>query len=139
MQKNDEAGFTLLSVLIAVMIIGVMTAIAVPRLSAMMTRANTARIQSDLTTIDTSIALYQTEKGTNPQSLSDLTEYLQNADKLKPPTGKCYIRGQAEPMDVTADATYAISKGDANTGEVRATCLEHTANDFVHDTASKTD
>ena len=108
MQKNDEAGFTLLSVLIAVMIIGVMTAIAVPRLSAMMTRANTARIQSDLTTIDTSIALYQTEKGTNPKSLSDLTEYLQDADKLKPPAGKCYMRGKADPQPVPEGTTYAI-------------------------------
>ena len=133
MQKNDEAGFTLLSVLIAVMIIGVMTAIAVPRLSAMMTRANTARIQSDLTTIDTS-----TEKGTNPKSLSDLTEYLQDADKLKPPAGKCYMRGKADPQPVPEGTTYAIGEGTTKTGEVRATCLEHTANDFVHDTTSQT-
>ena len=57
-KKGDsQRGFTLISVLIAVLIMGVMATVAVPKFTAALAAANTTKIQSDLAAIDTSIAL----------------------------------------------------------------------------------
>ena len=69
MLDSKQAGFSLLGVLIAVMIIGIMATMAVPRFSSMLVTANTAKIQSDLNTLDAAIAVYQLEKGTVPSVL----------------------------------------------------------------------
>ena len=62
-QAERERGFTILGVLIAVLIMGTMAAVAVPKFSGAMAAANTSRIQADLAAIDTAIALYSIDKG----------------------------------------------------------------------------
>jgi general secretion pathway protein G len=77
-----------------VMVIAILASIAVPRFNAVTTAANTAKIQSDLSTIDTAIAIYIMENGNAPSAVSDLKSYLRGAEgDLKPPSGKCYITG----------------------------------------------
>ena len=125
-----QKGFATLEVILMVMVIGILASIAVPRLSAMTTAANTAKIQADLSTIDTAVAIYIMEKGTKataPTTVSDLSDYLQDADNIKPPTGKAYINGTAKGIQATA---YAIGKAEGE-DDYRATLDGHKAGEFT--------
>lgn len=124
----NQRGFATLEVILMVLVIGILASIAIPRFTAVTTAANTAKIQSDLSTIDTAIAIYIMEKGESgvPTNVSGLSDYLQDADNIKPPTGKAYINGTA--TDISANA-YAIAKED--NGDYRATLDGHTAGEFT--------
>ena len=119
-----ERGFSLLSTLLAVMILAVILTIAVPRFTSAITTANTVKVQADLTTLDTAIVLYQTAKGQNPKTLEDLAEYVTDVKNLKPPSGNVLVGGKEESME---KATYSIEQKDK---VWRATCAGHTAEAF---------
>ena len=124
----NQRGFATLEVILMVMVIGILASIAVPRFNNVTTAANTAKIQSDLATIDTAIAIYQMEKGySEAPSMSNLSDYLQDAANIKPPTGKAYINGTAENISAT---TYDIKHLDS--GEYRATLDGKTAGEFTN-------
>ena len=111
-------------VLIAVLIMGTMAAVAVPKFTSALATANTTKIQSDLAAIDTSIALYNIDKGSWPSKMSDLASYLDNYEKVTPPTGKCNINGNVENVP---GSVYEIKLKD---GAMRAFLGEHTIYDF---------
>jgi len=128
-----QKGFATLEVILLVMVIAILASIAVPRFTSVTTAANTAKIQSDLTTIDTAIAIYTMEKGTTTApTMSNLSDYIQDSANLKPPTGKAYINGTATDITVT---TYAITQVD---GEYRATLDGKTAGNFTNKSSSST-
>lgn len=131
-----QKGFATLEIILMVMVIGILASIAVPRFTAVTTAANTAKIQADLTTIDTAIAVYIMEKGDSnvPSSPSGLDDYLQDADNLKPPTGQAYINGTATDIEGT---DYAItSENENNVTTYRATLDTHTAGEFTRTKSS---
>ncbi|MCR5834018.1 MAG: type II secretion system GspH family protein [Selenomonadaceae bacterium] len=96
-----QKGFATLEVILMVMVIGILAAIAVPRFTSVTTAANTAKIQADLSTIDTAIAVYQMEYGSDPATVDALVnaKYLQA--KPDPPTGKCYVSGAEKSIPAT--------------------------------------
>ena len=100
---RGERGFSLLSTLLAVMILAVILAIAVPRFSSALATANTVKVQADLTTLDTAIVLYQTAKGKTPAGVDDLTDYVTDLKHLKPPAGT--IRAGAQELS-TENVSY---------------------------------
>ena len=123
----NQRGFATLEVILMVMVIGILASIAVPRFTSITTSANTAKIQSDLSTIDTAIAIYYMENGRYPSNLkTDLKPYLNDVDNIKPPTGKAYIKGTAQDISAT---DYSFKTVD---GETRAALGEHTAGDFTN-------
>lgn len=123
----NQRGFATLEVILMVMVIGILASIAVPRFNAVTTAANTAKIQADLSTIDTAIAIYIMREGTEPSNLSDLTDYLRGAEgDLKPPSGKCYIDG--EEKNVPA-GEYTIDTLD---NEKRAICGSNNTAEKFH-------
>ena len=95
--RTNEAGFTLIGMLIAVGIVAILAMIAVPKFTSAIASANTARIQADLSTINTAVSLYEVENGEYPTEISQLGDYLQDT-KIKPPTGKCYLNGGAKAI-----------------------------------------
>ena len=111
--RQNEAGFTLIGMLIAVGIVAILALIAVPKFTSAIASANTAKIQSDLSTLDTAIALYEIDNGAAPSAIADLKEYLQDAD-VKPPTGKCYLKGKEDKVPATE---YTIKNGRAHCGD----------------------
>jgi len=130
MLESRQAGFTLLGVLIAVMIIGIMAAVAVPKFSSTIITANTAKVQSDLTTLDAAIAVYQLENGYEPASLDALQGYVNDLGSLKPPKGKCRLKG-GEIITLGADAGYSLRPStDKSVEGARAICANHTAGEF---------
>lgn len=120
-----QKGFATLEVILMVMVIGILASIAVPRFTSVTAAANTAKIQSDLSTIDTAIAVYEMEKGSEPTSISDLNTYFQGNTVPKPPTGKCYM-GTEEPTAIPAGeyeiADVAVSS-DANSTKTKRAVL----------------
>lgn len=115
-----QKGFATLEVILMVVVIAILASIAVPRFTSVTTAANTAKIQADLSTIDTAIALYYMEHGTYPAAaanLDALEDYLRGAKgDLKPPKGYAYLN--EEPTQFT-ETTYKIKAG-STTEEARA-------------------
>ena len=108
---SDQRGFTLLEMLLVVSIAGVLAAVAVPRFNNAVMMANTARVQSDLQVLNSAIVLYQAEKGSYPTQISQLGDYVQDIDNVKPPKGKCSLRNE-EPIEISA-TSYGILDGEA--------------------------
>lgn len=121
---KNEHGFSMLELLVYIGIVGVIVAFAVPRYTNTMAMANTAKIQSDLQTLDAAITMYQLQNGTNPSDLAgDLGEYVAHLDKLSPPTGKCLLKEEGI-VEITA-TEYVLS----DNGE-EARFQGHTVDEF---------
>ena len=123
-RTRSECGFSLLSTLLAVMILAVILAIAVPRFSSALATANTVKVQADLTALDTAIVLYQTAKGKNPEGIDDLKDYVTDLKHLKPPAGTVHAGAEELSME---NVSYQVEKKD---GVWRATCAGRTAEEY---------
>jgi len=120
-----QQGFSMLAVLIAVLIVGTMATVAVPRFNAALATANTTKIKADLSAIDTAIALYSIDKGKEPDTMDNLKDYLEDYQNIKPPTGKCNVKGAVTDVPGTA---YSISKEKSE--RMQAHLGENTVYDF---------
>ena len=115
--RRSEQGFSLLSTLLAVMILAVILAIAVPRFQTAISTANAVKVQADLTALDTA-------KGQNPKSIDDLADYVTDLKNLKPPSGNVRVGDQDISME---GKTYQIEN---KKNVYRATCGGKTAEEF---------
>ena len=106
----NQRGFATLEVILMVVIIGILATVAVPRFTDVTTKANTAKIQSDLTTIDTAIQIYYMEKGDYPDNVNALVTANYIMDEPKPPTGNAFVDGNSTKID---DDEYKISDNRA--------------------------
>ena len=114
--KRNEQGFSMLELLVYIGIVGVLVAFAVPKYTNTIAMANTAKIQSDLQTLDAAITMYQLQNGKTPSTIKgDLAEYVAHADQLKPPTGKCLVKDTGivdiEAVEYTIDGEEAKLDG----------------------------
>lgn len=80
--KLSEDGFTLIEMMIVVAIIAILTAIALPKFNESLAMANTSRVQADLQSLDTAIAMYKVQNNRAPQDISDLDEYIDVENKI---------------------------------------------------------
>ena len=137
----NQRGFATLEVILMVMVIGILASIAVPRFNSVTTAANTAKVQADLSTIETAAAIYAMENGNSKEELSiktDLEPYLQDVSNIKPPVGDVYINDGGS----NSNGTLAITKTDnyqvkKQNGEYRAILKEKTAGSFKKKVASE--
>lgn len=72
MEIRGKQGFTLIELMIAVAVIGILAAAAVPKLTAAADQAKAARIQSDLGTIGAAVEMYYARNGAYPSGLESL-------------------------------------------------------------------
>ena len=129
-----QKGFATLEVILMVMVIGILASIAVPRFTAVTTAANTVKIQSDLSTIDTAIEVYYMEHGEYPKTFpTDLSDYIQGVENLKPPSGYAYVKENAdsEPTETKISGEYGFETVNSETGEVQAALDGYTADKFT--------
>lgn len=124
-----EDGFTLMEMMIVVAIIAILTAIALPKFNESLALANTARVQADLQSLDTAIAMYRVQNGSVPQAITDLNEYI-DVDNIKAPTGEVYIDGILTPNE--NNENYAL-----NSDKTNATFMGKTRVEFGKATSAK--
>ena len=71
-KRKNEAGFTLMELMIVMMIIGVLTTLAIPSFVGAIRNAKEAVLKEDLRVMRTAIDSYTMDKQKAPQSLDDL-------------------------------------------------------------------
>ncbi|MCK5880163.1 MAG: type II secretion system major pseudopilin GspG [Holophagae bacterium] len=96
--QRRDSGFTLIEILLVVVIIGILAAVAVPRLGGRVAQSQIAAAKASIGAIGTAIDLYETDNGKLPASLQNLMTkgseanwngpYLRKAESLKDPWGK---------------------------------------------------
>ncbi|MBR4152993.1 MAG: hypothetical protein IKT98_08555 [Selenomonadaceae bacterium] len=129
----NQRGFATLEVILMVMVIGILASVAVPRFTSVTAAANSAKIQADLSTIDAAIAVYYMEggKADGLSKIADLNGYLNDAAKIKPPTGKAYVKGTDETItELTIPSDYEFNT-DKTRAVLKIDSTEYTAGDFT--------
>lgn len=85
-----KRGFSLLELVVVVVIIGIIAAIIVPRVSVSTETAKTKTLEHHIGHLNHLIEVYHTQEGTWPSALTDLTpQYLPDGVPT-PPTGGSY-------------------------------------------------
>ena len=87
-KQRKHAGFTLIELLIVIAIIGILATVVIPKFGGAADRAKVAKIQADLHSVGTAVAMYQVDTGKYPSSLDELVNttdaskgYLEAAPK----------------------------------------------------------
>lgn len=103
---RGQRGFSLIEVVAAAAIIGIMATMLLPSLSGANDKVKNAKLNNDLATIDQAIQLYRLDAGKVPTKLTDLDkEYLSGKLEFKD------AKGDALTYSVTEDA-YTLSGKD---------------------------
>ena len=132
----NQRGFATLEIILAVVILSIIATIAVPRFTDTKTRANTAKIQADLSTIDTALQIYYMEKGTweGINEVKDLVTANYLMDEPKPPTGSAFVDGDSKTISDTTK--YDIDKTN-HRGALKVNNEDKHAGDFSMTTTSQ--
>lgn len=70
--RASRAGFTLVEILLVVVIIGILAAVAVPKLSGRQQQAKIAAARADIANIGLALKMYEIDNGEYPSSLQSL-------------------------------------------------------------------
>ena len=65
---KSQKGFTLVELMIVIVIIGILAAIAVPKLSGSTAEANLAKAKADVRTVQSAVAIYYAKNSAYPTS-----------------------------------------------------------------------
>lgn len=111
---RGQRGFSLIEVVAAAAIIGIMATMLLPSLSGANDKVKNAKLNNDLATIDQAIQLYRLDAGKVPTKLTDLDkEYLSGKLEFKD------AKGDALTYSVTEDA-YTLSGKDTKGATVNS-------------------
>jgi len=114
-------GVTIVELLIAVLILGVLSAVAIPRLAASAATAKRRACSANVERINSQIELYQHDTGSWPVALIDVTENVSyfGDEKVACPFGEPYILDQSIHRVIMHDhgGGFAPLVGGAGNGD----------------------
>jgi len=119
-KSSVRKGFTLVELVIVVLILGILAAVAIPRMTASTTTAKTNTAKQSLAVIRGAIEMYKADTGAYPSDAATLPTLLKSY--LKGPFPSCSIGNLnatvvagTDPVAVsgtTAGWAYTVSTGD---------------------------
>lgn len=99
---KSKEGFTLVELLVVLMVLGVLAAVAVPRISDISGKAQEVKAKTELKQVQTAMEVYLAENGTYPTSTSEMNDaldFLMDSD-LDEYTVK-FVAGDADDFEIT--------------------------------------
>jgi len=100
---QNQKGFTLVELLVVIAIIGILAAVAIPRMSGATQAARDGRLTSDLATVDSALSMYYAKNLAYPADIDTLTK---NPDKFL----------NSEPKDAAGGAlSYTVTAASGGT------------------------
>ena len=122
--RRRNEGFTLIEILLVVMIIGILAAIAVPRLTGKVEGAQRNAAKQGISVIEGAIDVYEVDNGRLPESLQSLMTkgsepnwqgpYLRKAESLKDPWGTDFQYSKQGNMFSVISAGPDLSFGSSD-------------------------
>lgn len=125
---GGERGYSLIELMLAITVIGLLAAVAAPKVSHVLAVSRSQKVAADLQMLDTAVVMYEAEKGKLPagNQIGVLKDYVERIESVKPPAGSAVIvNGQETTL---SDAQYMLTSGN---GSARATWGGNTAEAFL--------
>ena len=124
----NQRGFTLIELVTVMAIISILAVIAIGKYSDATATANTAKIASDLSTIDSAIAMYQAEgHSLVGVKVEDLVSEGHLIVEPKAPSGYYFIDGKKSDIALDKNNSYQI---DENSGRSYLNDTNNTSEQF---------
>ncbi|HKS17242.1 MAG TPA: type II secretion system major pseudopilin GspG [Planctomycetota bacterium] len=116
MRRTRDRGFTLIELLLVVVIIGILAAIVVPRLTGRTEEAQIGATKATMTNIRTSLGLYETDNGKFPtQDQGLLALIVKPTAAPEPKKWRKYLETSELPKDAWGNEFAYKNPGEKNT------------------------
>lgn len=113
---RNKKGFTLVELIIVIAILGILTAIAVPKFSGFTTKAKTGADTANIKTIQNAVHVYEAEKGEYPDTATEMNDLINTYLNGEVPESKA-----DKNKNFYIDSNGKVTLGTSGTLEVKIT------------------